>query len=372
MQRGIFVIGKSGELINLENQEYESEDLLQQLLASYPSLLVNPGEDAKSLLLIKREMAVFDDESKSRWSLDHLFLDYDGVPTLVEVKRSSDTRLRREVVAQMLDYAANAVVNWSIEGIRAEFETTSEKAGRDSNEFLQEFLGAEADPEVFWERVKTNLQAGKIKLIFVADSIPKELRRVIDFLSKQMDPAKVIGIEVKQFVGGGITSLVPEIIGQTAETQLRKSHSLVREVWDETKFFNVFKKRDDKKDEEVARVLYDWAIKKGLRIWWGHGTENGGYYPMLDVGEESFNTFGVTTGWKTGNLVIPFANYKHPFDSIEAKKDFAKEISDATGETLPIEKLDRYPSIKLAKLNESNLKKLFDSFSSYIDQIQSS
>ena len=32
------------------------------------------------------------------------------MPTLVEVKRSSDTRIRREVVGQMLHYAANAVV----------------------------------------------------------------------------------------------------------------------------------------------------------------------------------------------------------------------------------------------------------------------
>jgi hypothetical protein len=34
-------------------------------------------------------------------------VDEAGVPTLVEVKRSSDTRARREVVARMLDYAAN-------------------------------------------------------------------------------------------------------------------------------------------------------------------------------------------------------------------------------------------------------------------------
>jgi hypothetical protein len=34
------------------------------------------------------------------------------VPTLVEVKRSDDTRIRREVVGQMLDYAANGVVYW--------------------------------------------------------------------------------------------------------------------------------------------------------------------------------------------------------------------------------------------------------------------
>lgn len=28
----------------------------------------------------------------SRFSLDHLFIDQDGIPTLVEVKRSTDTR----------------------------------------------------------------------------------------------------------------------------------------------------------------------------------------------------------------------------------------------------------------------------------------
>jgi hypothetical protein len=60
--------------------------------------------------------------SGNRWSVDHLFLDQDAIPTIVEVKRSSDTRIRREVVGQMLDYAANAVVYWAVEAIRAEFE----------------------------------------------------------------------------------------------------------------------------------------------------------------------------------------------------------------------------------------------------------
>ena len=54
-----------------------------------------------------------------------------GIPTLVEVKRSTDTRLRREVVGQMLDYAANAVVYWPVERLEAEFETTARAAGND-------------------------------------------------------------------------------------------------------------------------------------------------------------------------------------------------------------------------------------------------
>ena len=51
----------------------------------------------------------------SQFSLDHLFIDQDAIPTFVEAKRSIDTRIRREVVAQMLDYAANAIQYWTIE-----------------------------------------------------------------------------------------------------------------------------------------------------------------------------------------------------------------------------------------------------------------
>ena len=53
--------------------------------------------------------------------MDHLFLDQDSIPTIVEVKRSTDTRIRREVVGQLLDYAANAVVYWPVERLQAQF-----------------------------------------------------------------------------------------------------------------------------------------------------------------------------------------------------------------------------------------------------------
>ncbi len=48
---------------------------------------------------------------------DHLFLDQDGIPTIVETKRSSDNRLRREVMAQMLDYASNALIYLPVDEI---------------------------------------------------------------------------------------------------------------------------------------------------------------------------------------------------------------------------------------------------------------
>jgi len=91
-----------------------------------PTLLAGDQIDRaapRRWLLITREMAVPSKEGgASRWSVDHLLLDHDAIPTLVEIKWSSDTCIRREVVGQMLDYAANAIVYWPIEMIRARFE----------------------------------------------------------------------------------------------------------------------------------------------------------------------------------------------------------------------------------------------------------
>jgi Phage terminase, small subunit len=104
----------------------------------------------KRWVLIDRESAVPDSEAAAgRWSVDHLFLDQDGVPTLVEVKRSSDTRIRREVVGQLIDYAANAVVYWPLETLRSSFDSRLEREGRDADVELAAVLEPDADPEVY-------------------------------------------------------------------------------------------------------------------------------------------------------------------------------------------------------------------------------
>ena len=51
-------------------------------------------------------------------------------------------------------------------------------------------------------------------MVFVADEIPAELRRVVEFPNEQMDSAEVLAIEIKQYVGEGMRTLVPRVIGQ--------------------------------------------------------------------------------------------------------------------------------------------------------------
>jgi hypothetical protein len=187
---------------------------------------------------VKREVGIPDRETGgSRWSLDHLFLDQEAVPTLVEVKRSDDTRIRREVVGQMLDYAAKGVVYWPAERLRADFESRCAKHGQEPDDVFRAGLGDELDPERFWDDVEQNLRSGRVRLIFVSDRIPSELRRVIEFLNERMSPTEVLGIEIKQYVGGGnLKTPVPRIVGQTEEARIQKvgrGHSPSTDVaWD--------------------------------------------------------------------------------------------------------------------------------------------
>src|SRR5690349_5415572 len=146
---------------------YAAEDILQALLERHPDLLaggqMTPDSPRRWALIAREQLVPDSDSSSGRWSLDHLFVDQDGVPTLVEVKRSTDTRIRREVVGQMFDYAANAVVYLPIEQLRGWWEDRVRAQGMDAAATLAEVLGVD-DPEAFWLSARTNLQAGRIRL----------------------------------------------------------------------------------------------------------------------------------------------------------------------------------------------------------------
>lgn len=91
--------------------------------------------------------------------------------------------------------------------------------------------------EKFWQQVKTNLEAQRICLLFVADSIPRELRRVVESLNQQMNPAEVLALELRQFSGeAGLRTLIPTLYGQTEEAKGAKAASGSRN-WNEDSIF---------------------------------------------------------------------------------------------------------------------------------------
>jgi hypothetical protein len=186
MPTGMFLVSAEGNLISMEEANFEQEGDFQALLAKHPQLLtsdqIEPGAPRR-WVHVKREMVVH--TTSEGLSLDHLYPDQDGIPTLVEVKRAENREGRRLVVAQMLDYAANAIRYWPPSGIRTRFETMAYSEGIDPFSELAEKLGIQ-DLDEFWQKVESNLRAGKIRMLFVADVISEELKTIVEFLNAQM------------------------------------------------------------------------------------------------------------------------------------------------------------------------------------------
>ena len=210
MAEKIYIRNASGELEPLTEERFETEDLLQQLIGQHPELLAGDQmrpDDPLRWILIKREMPI------EGWALDHLLIDQHSRPTLVEVKRGANREIRRNIVGQMLDYAATAASVWSERDMRRIFEESSDDPDGEIGILLQR--DEEPDINDFWEEVATNLAANRLRLLFVADEIPAELERVVKFLNEQTrDNLEVLAVEVKQYPGQFGQALVSRVIGQ--------------------------------------------------------------------------------------------------------------------------------------------------------------
>jgi hypothetical protein len=334
---GIFLRRDKGELVHLRSELYESEDQLQGLLEANPELLLGEtaGSDRPSkYLLVRREAGVPEaDRGSDRWFLDHLFLDAEGVPTLVEVKRSSDTRIRREVVGQMLDYAANILAHWPPERMRDEFEARCNHAGVEPAEKVREI--SDADYEDYRTRVKTNLAAKRLRLVFVADEIPASLQTIVEFLNEQMRAAEVLAVEVKQHKGDGVTVLTTQIIGRTSTAQHAKAVTEKREWSSESGLDEMRRSSSSAETVAVAEGLLSWANDRNLPVAWGSGAKIG-YAKVVVAGphDSTAGPFGLSTDSKL-DLYPHEMRRLPPFNRDDLRLEFVRRIGAAAG--MPVE-----------------------------------
>ena len=222
---------------------------------------MNP-DNPRRFILIGREQGIADIIGGSnRWSLDHLLIDQDAIPTLVEAKRQSNSQIRREIVGQMMDYAAHATQTWNVSDIREAFESRADDPDGELALLLQE------DPNVeeFWHDVETNLRAARLRLLFVADGIPDELTRVVEFLNRQMPDIEVLAVEIKQFKGESGSTIVPRVIGRTTATQRDGSVNVGTSI-NRQSFFDSFA---DEYVRNAAVQILEVARKHRASFNWG-------------------------------------------------------------------------------------------------------
>ena len=290
MPNSIFVLNGQSHPVAVNQAAFDLESDLQTLIAQYPDLLpghlINP-DDPRRWLLVQQEMGIPDDEDLGdRWRLDHLFLDQDGVPTLVEVKMERDQRGRREVVAQILDYAANAVLRWSFERIQTAMENRCRDINVSADEVLADFIGTDNSDE-FWGKVKKNLESQTIRMIFLSDKIHPELRTIVEFLNRQMNPAEVLAVELQYFADDSrtIRTLVPTIYGHVAAAKPGRSSAVVKSIGMEDFVKLVDESKSPNRSAFVKRLIA-WTEQKGFGMDFRMGPNRSVFIPICKVGKQ--------------------------------------------------------------------------------------
>jgi len=257
---------------------------------------------------------------------------------------------------------------WPIETIIAKFESACEQDGKDPDAVLADFLGEQTAGD-FWGQAETNLRAGKVRMIFVADEIPDELRAIVEFLNVQMDPAEVIAIEVPQFVGQGLKTLVPRVYGLTAKSQSKKLRDGDQRQWDEEQFFAELAARNDPECVKVARDILDWIRPRVTYIWWGKGQRSGSFIPVFRHGETGHQLFAVWT-YARVELQFQWCMTKPPFDAEGKRLELLGKLNDIPGVSLPEDSISKRPAIPMDALKNAEALDRFKAiFEWYIDQI---
>ncbi len=238
------------------------EDALQLLLERFPQVIpgrqIDPGaEDPPRFVLLRREAPL------GAWSLDHLLVDQAGVLTLLECKLAQNAESRRDVIGQIIEYAANAKTAWGEGRLRDLANSYWLSRGRALNDVLKEAFELE-DLEGFWSTVESNLEQGNSRLIVAGDEIRPEVRRMLEYLNEEMQHVEVLGLELRCYGSAeDRVVLVPTIIGQTQARVDRRKAGSERRIWSVSRLRESFPEWEDQSRAKVCARLLDWAEKTG-------------------------------------------------------------------------------------------------------------
>ena len=193
-----------------------NESWLRDLLWDYPSLL--PVAEIEP---------VFDGLLPVAWELrtncgpiDLLFVNSDGMITIVETKLWRNPEARRKVVAQIIDYAKD-VAKWSYSDLVKAVKAATESTEPDP---ITSVACEDGEESQFMDRVARNLRLGRFLLLIVGDGIREGVEEIADFLQQTPSLGFTLGlVEMALFrKGAGKKAPIfvqPRILARTVEVE---------------------------------------------------------------------------------------------------------------------------------------------------------
>jgi hypothetical protein len=260
---------KAGEVfVVLEESRFEAETQLQEALKLNPEVIPVSDLDLAEVVVVGRETTV------PAGAIDLLLVDAEGRVIIVETKLSSNPELRRQVVAQVLDYGASL---WRTAPTLKQFEDLvlrywHSAACQDSrvkeaatlreglDPIFQEIRGDEWDYDLFESSLSHNVANGRHMLLVVASGLTDKLSRdLLQYVNLCLD-LPLYAVEIDVFETEGRQLIVPRGVRYGARVE-----SVPTSRTDRVTFLS---KCDLVAAEFFTRML-DEAREKGMIVYWG-------------------------------------------------------------------------------------------------------
>jgi hypothetical protein len=327
--RNIYIVNETGttdamERVHCKNEAAELQNILEHNYDLLPGDQIDPDAPCR-WMLIKREMPVPDAAGGAgRWSLDFFFVDQSAMPTFVECKRFNDTRSRREVVGQVLEYAANGPYFWTEAILREHAEASAKKRGLTLDQALRILEPEGTDSlESFFSRMEENLKEGQIRIVFFLEEAPNELKCLVEFLNKQMVSSEVLLVEARQYMRAGVKVIVPTLFGFTEQARRVKQTVTVsprkNQKWD-WESFKVDAKAKGLDDAGIEAIeLLKSHAGLGCEIAWG----GGGLIGSFGLKWPDISSASAILVWSNGILQIAFG----ALNTSETAENFREKLA---------------------------------------------
>jgi hypothetical protein len=219
------LIGESGEQQLLHAAPVGtppfSERELQVILARHPQLLPVTHFDPLfgPAICIGREVGT------GAGPLDLLYVSPSGHLTVVETKLWKSSEARRQVVAQIIDYARR-IVRWDFSNVEQAFAEYARQYGvaqRELVSYVADHSDEDLDEMAFTDAINRNLRLGRLLLLIVGDGIREGVEEMTSYLQDAPNLQFTLGlVEVGCYAittgpAASSTLLVPRIVMRTAE-----------------------------------------------------------------------------------------------------------------------------------------------------------
>jgi hypothetical protein len=184
-----------------EQSTVYAEKLLQELIHAHPSIL--PVDELESSFSELRSVCQELPLAKGTKYVDNLLANPDGRICIVECKLWRNPDAVREVIAQILDYAAE-LASLSYDQLEAAVAKVHGKKAKDC--LVDAVLGKAAGDEqkmAFIEGITRSLRAGSFLLLIVGDGIRSGLQQIAGLLQNKATLGFSLGLIEMALYGNG-------------------------------------------------------------------------------------------------------------------------------------------------------------------------